>query len=214
MNPSPPIVADELPLSRTIAPTLTPMAEDAPVPGHDLAALTEAMRRGDEAAWRDFHGRYFARLQRYLLVVLRGDEYAAQEALQQTFLRAVRHVRRFDSEPIFWHWLAVLARSAAVDEQRKHARQRSLLERWFQSRPADDSTPLDADGRLGELLEKAIAALPPDERALVESKYLDGASVRELAVRLDTTEKAVDSRLVRLRRKLKTGVLACLNHEH
>lgn len=189
------------------------MAEDAPAPGHDIAALTEAMRRGDEAAWSDFHSRYYARLHRYLIVVMRGDEQAAQEALQQTFLRASRHVRRFESEKIFWNWLAVLARSAAVDEQRKHTRHRSLLERWFQSRPADESAPPDADAQLSALLEQAVAALPPAERALVEGKYLDGATVRELAGRLDTTEKAVDSSLVRIRRKLKAGVLACLNHE-
>ena len=178
-----------------------------------IAALTGALRRGDESAWREFHGRYFGRLQRYLLVVTRGDEDVSQEALQQTFLRAVRHMKRFDSEKALWNWLAVLARSAAVDEQRKRARRLGLLARLLDSREECPGDSRDATARLAELLVEALASLPDDERTIVSRKYLEGASVRDLAASFDTTVTAVDSRLVRIRRKLKTAVLARLKHD-
>ena len=60
-----------------------------------IAALTRRLATGDEAAFREFHGRYFDRLYRFLLVVTRGQEHAAQDALQETMLRVARYAREF-----------------------------------------------------------------------------------------------------------------------
>ncbi len=102
----------------------------------DVLALTIRLSRGDEAAFHEFHKLYFSRLLRYLFVVTGGQEEIAREALQLTFVRVARHVRKFDSETAFWNWLAVLARNCAVDELRKRNRQQNLLARFFQQRPA------------------------------------------------------------------------------
>ena len=179
-----------------------------------VAALTARLVGGDEVAWRTFHEAYFPRLLRYLLVVTGGREEAAREALQLTFVRAVRHVRRFDSEPALWSWLTVLARSAVVDEHRKHHRYLAFLDRflrWRQTAPPADNH--DADARLREFLAVSLAGLSDDDRDLVERKYLEGGSVRELAAALGETEKAVEARLGRIRRKLKDAILAQLKHE-
>jgi len=58
-----------------------------------------------------------------------------------------------------------------------------------------------------------VALLPPDERDLVEQKYFAQRAVREIANELQTTEKAVESKLSRVRKKLKDAVLADLNDE-
>ena len=70
-----------------------------------------------------------------------------------------------------------------------------------------------ADARLLAELENLVATLPPEERRLVERKYFGGESVRDLATTLQTSEKAVESRLSRVRRKLKESLLAKLKHE-
>jgi RNA polymerase sigma factor (sigma-70 family) len=70
-----------------------------------------------------------------------------------------------------------------------------------------------ADDELRALLAGQLTALPADERQLVERKYLLHQSVREIAEGQQTTEKAVESKLSRVRRKLKDAVLAKLNHE-
>ena len=179
-----------------------------------VPALTARMARGDEAAFREFFARYFDRLLRYLLVVTRGREEIAREALQLTMLRVARHVRRFESEPVFWSWLTVLARSAAIDEQRRGRRYAALLDRFFRTAPDPGPSGTDeADARLERSLAGNLTTLPDDERHLLERKYLEGASVRALADELETTEKAVESRLVRVRRKLKQSLLAQLNRE-
>jgi RNA polymerase sigma-70 factor (ECF subfamily) len=190
------------------------MSEDQPPSVSDIAALTARMARGEEEAFRVFHATYSPRLLRYLFALTRGQEEAARDALQLALVRVARHVRRFDSEAVFWSWLTVLARSAVVDEARKRRRQASLLHRFFQWRQVDDQpTDSEADTHLFALLELSISELAPEERTLIERKYFNGESVREIASSLHATEEAVESRLVRARRRLKELVAVRLKDE-
>jgi RNA polymerase sigma-70 factor (ECF subfamily) len=174
------------------------------------------MTAGDDMAYRSFHEAYLPRLTRYLLVVAVGDEDAMREALQETFRRVVKHIRVFTDETVFWSWLTVLARSALSDEGRKRRRYLASLDR-FSDHVASVETPPSmetrGDGRLDESLAQNLALLPADERGLIEWKYFDRLPVAEIAARLQTTEGAVESRLVRIRRKLKSAVLAGLKNE-
>jgi len=181
----------------------------------DVALLTRRMVEGDEAAYRTFYDAYVRRLSRYLLVVTAGSEDAARDALQATFVRVVRHVRVFPNETQFWNWLTVLARTALADQRRKQRRYFAFLDRFTQHTRAEAATGDDgaADARLLALLERGLHSLSPDDRELVERKYLGGQNVRDIADGLQTTEKAVESRLVRVRRKLKQALLDGLKHE-
>jgi RNA polymerase sigma-70 factor, ECF subfamily len=181
----------------------------------DIAALTRRMTKGDEWAYRTFYDAYFNRLSRYLLVVTAGDEDAAREALQATLVRVVRHIKPFPDEAVFWSWLTVLARSALSDQARKQRRYLAFLDRFTQHTRAQQSVSDDheADAQLLAFLERGLAVLPGEERDLVERKYFTRQSVREIAGELETSEKAVESRLVRIRRKLKEVVLDELRHE-
>jgi len=173
-----------------------------------VSELTARMSRGDEAAFHEFFRLYFNRLLRYLLVVANGQEETAREALQLTFVRVARHVRRFESEPAFWNWLTVLARSSITDEMRKRTRYQNLLARFFEQQPAAaDLKSRDADEHFLKLLQDEIASLPAGERSLLERKYFDGEAVKALADEQQITETAMESRLLRIRRKLKTAIL-------
>jgi RNA polymerase sigma-70 factor (ECF subfamily) len=181
----------------------------------DVAELTRRMAAGDEAAFRTFYDAYYDRLSRYLLVVTAGDEEAALEALQSALVRVVRHIKVFRSEAVFWSWLTVLARTALSDQNRKRRRYLAFLDRFSWQARIEPSEPEDtgADARLLNLLECNLAALPADEKRLVEWKYLEGRSVLEIAGELETSEKAIESRLVRVRRKLKEALLLGLKNE-
>ncbi len=173
------------------------------------------MARGDEAAYRAFYEAYFDRLFRYLLVVTAGDEDTARDALQSTLVRVVRYIKEFTNDAVFWSWLTVLARTALSDQTRKRRRYLAFLDRFtwhtraLQVGPAD----LAPDAGLLPLLESGLEALPLDERRLVETKYFAHRSVRELAEELNLSEKAIESRLTRIRRKLKAGMLEKLRRD-
>jgi len=197
------------------APVAAPRAEESPAAPLDIAALTRRMAMGDESAYRTFYDAYFHRLSRYLLVVTTGDEDAAREAMQATLVRVVRHIKPFPNEAVFWSWLTVLARSALSDQARKRRRYLAFLDRFAQHAGAQqsDSENGEADAQLLAFLERGLEDLPGEERDLVERKYFTRQSVREIAGELRTSEKAIESRLVRIRRKLKEAVLHELRHE-
>ena len=173
------------------------------------------MAQGEEAAYRAFYDAYFDRLFRYLLVVTAGDEDAAREALQSALVRVVRHIKLFPSDTVFWSWLTVLARSALSDQNRKKRRYLAFLDRfiWHTRAQQGASNDPEADAKLARLLESSLGVLPFDERRLVEAKYFDRRPVRDLAEELNLSEKAVESRLVRIRQKLKTAILDGLRRE-
>ena len=179
-----------------------------------ITALTSGLAKGEEQAFRQFHAAYFNRLLRYLFVITRGDEHAAREALQETMTRVVRYARRFNSEETFWSWLTVLARSAAVDGGRKRQRYWRLIRTyalwWI---PQSDGANKEADAYLEQLLPECMEGLDEMERALVEKKYLQGNSTRELALEYGLTERAVESRLLRARRELRQRLLKRLKDE-
>ena len=178
--------------------------------------MTRAMVAGDETAYRQFHETYCPRLHRYLLVVAAGDEESAREALQVACIRVVRHIKEFLDEQIFWNWLTVLARTAFADQRRKRSRYRAFLDRFTLHARVDAAGHAEdgrADAQLLATLERSVRELPPDERELVERKYFGREAVREIADDLQVSEKAVESRLGRVRQKLKNDLLTKLKHE-
>jgi RNA polymerase sigma-70 factor (ECF subfamily) len=171
-----------------------------------VASLTRRLAAAEDDAFRQFQALYFDRLYRFLLVVARGDETQAREALQETLVRVARHARSFEGEDEFWNWLKAVGRNAARDAWRKQRRYSSLLERFTRSRQPDSPAAIQ-DGALAVALEESVGELEPDDRLLIEGKYLEGQTVRELSVQAGLTEKAVESRLLRLRRQLREGIL-------
>jgi len=186
---------------------VNPSEDDAAV-----AALTRRMVAGEEAAWEEFHARYFDRLRRYLFVLCRGDEQAAGDALQVTFVRVARHVRRFDREEAWWGWLAVVARSCVIDAARGRSRYAALLERYAGFFRAPVPPPRETS--LADLLDECLDGLPADERALLAAKYADGESTAVLAARTGCSPKALESRLARLRQRVKEQLIQRIRHEN
>ena len=182
--------------------------------GEGIAVLTRGLALGDDDAFREFHGRYFDRLYRLLLVLCRGQEAEAREALQETLCRVARYARRFEHEDVFWCWLVALARSAVRDAGRKRHRYWKLLtayaRRWL---PVEDQPIPDCDRELEEALLACVNELEPADRALIEGKYFSGRSTVELARETGLTARAVESRLFRLRALLRKRMLIRLRQD-
>jgi RNA polymerase sigma factor (sigma-70 family) len=174
-----------------------------------IAALTRRLAAGDEEAFRQFQTLYFGRLYRFLLVVARGDETQAREALQETLVRVARHAKCFEDKEVFWGWLSAIGRNAARDAGRKHTRYLSLLER-FTLRSQAETPPHPPENAMSIALEESVSQLQVDERVLIEGKYLEGQTVRDLSIQTGLSEKAVESKLLRLRRQLRETILTKL----
>lgn len=177
----------------------------------EILALTQAIHRGDEAAFARFYDLYSLRLYKFLLVLVRGDENEAREVCQAVMIKLARRFEVFDEERRLWAWLCTLSRNAFIDHRRA-CQHRGLLVALEELPPT-----LEANGkplpRLSELLRDALLELSAEERELLQAAYVDERPLLELADASGQTYKAVESRLARLRHKLKHQLLKRLRHE-
>lgn len=181
----------------------------------DTPRLTALLRVGDEAAFRWLHGQWNERLFRYCLVLTRGDGTAASDIAQSTYLRLCRHVRELPNERALWNWMGRAARSAAKDLHRTRGRYWAALGRfgdWLRE-SVGGSTDIERaeqdDGALFAALETALSHLEREERFLVEARYFERLSLEEIATKIGVSVRAVEGRLARLRKKLRT----CISEE-
>ena len=164
----------------------------------DIVILIRGLVRCDEKAWRDFHARYFDRLR--AMATARGvRDGDAAEVVQRVYLRIIRHVKVFGCESSLLAWLACLTRCEVIDAARRSRRRSWLGERFQQWQEfARSGKPAD-----GEALESAMMSLEESERRLVSRHYVEGWSQEELAAEQKTSVKAIESKLARLRKRLR-----------
>ena len=136
------------------------------------------------------------RLYAVALKVLR-DPTRAEDAAQQTWLQVLRNWERINA--LDWDsaakYLVVAARNAALDMLKK--------ERWNTSMPEDWDPPAPEDGQ-GEYqrLVELIRSLPEAYRRVLELKFVEEETNREIARRLGLKESTVSTKVQRGRRLL------------
>ena len=169
--------------------------------GHDLA-LRAAALAGDERACRAWYDAAFAEVRAYVhwrCGGLAGLADLADDAVQETWLTAVRRVAAFDpARGPFAGWVCGIAANVVRDLLRRRRRSAPL--------PADCPAPVAAAGRdRSERIALALAELPPRYEQALRAKYLDGHSVRAMAETWGETPKAVESLLTRARQAFRTA---------
>jgi RNA polymerase sigma factor (sigma-70 family) len=194
-------------MSDRIIPVATQEAERARL-------LTERMARGDEEAFSEFHGLYSDRLFRYLLVLTRGQEDFARELCQVTMVKVVRSMREFADEEHLWNWIAQIARNSFIDALRKRKRLPEMLplsEAEIQSGAEREAGNHELE--LMEGLRQSISDLDAAERSLIQEFYFEEKTQHAIAEERQTSSKAVESKLARIRQKLRAILLNKLRYE-
>ena len=167
-------------------------------PTTDELLLARA-RRGDAAAFALLL-RADDESHRRLAYRLLGDRAAMDDVLQEAYLRAYRALPRFRGGAAFGTWLYRIVYNACLDELR---RGRSRREVALHEQPAGVSP----DGVEEQLdLERALAALPPELRAVVLLVDAEGLSYDEAAEVLGVASGTIGSRLSRARAALRDAL--------
>jgi RNA polymerase sigma-70 factor (ECF subfamily) len=164
-----------------------------------LAAFRRREASGVRALYREYGRLVYAVAHRVL-----GQHDLAEEAAQQTFVRAWQAADRFDVDRDPASWLATIAKRAAIDVYRREARRpASALSDVAPNDPALVSLPPDLD-TLDAVwhVRRAIDALPPEEATIVRLQHLDGMTHREISEELGIALGTVKSRSHRAHGKL------------
>jgi RNA polymerase sigma-70 factor (ECF subfamily) len=173
------------------------------------AALAVAIGRWHEdalaEAFRRHSGPTYALARRVL-----GDATAAEEVVQEVFLRLWNAPDRYDPERgTMRAYLLAQAHGRAVDRLRSETSRRRREER--DAAASVEAAP-DVEGAVigmavAEHLKGAVDALPPEERKAIELAYFGGHTYREVAVLLSQPEGTVKSRIRSGLKRLRAGLV-------
>ncbi|HEX6057859.1 MAG TPA: RNA polymerase sigma factor [Gemmatimonadaceae bacterium] len=177
---------------------------------------TQLVRRvldGDVDAFAPLVDRYHDRLARYAVRML-GDREDAEEALQDTFLRAYRALDRYRDEERFGGWLFRILVNQCRSVVARRQRRAELLAgaRW--DPPAVAAAPDaegegegEGEGELREELARALAELPAPAREAVLLRYAEELTYEEMASITGSGVSALKMRVQRACARLRSLLL-------
>jgi RNA polymerase sigma-70 factor, ECF subfamily len=134
-----------------------------------------------------------------------GDPYEAEDASQETFLKAYRAIRRYDNSRPFATWLLSIASHHCIDVIRRRRMQLVSIDSMPGETIPDQQVLPEAAVRLNEeqqQIQNLLGELSPTDRSAVILYYWYEHSYEEIAEALALTESAVKSRLHRARKVL------------
>ena len=173
--------------------------------------LARRMARGDTRALEELMRIYNRRLFRTARAILR-DDAAAEDALQEAYLRAYSSIGQFRGEAQLSTWLVRIVANEALARRRKEARRAEVLPIVPGAAQEDSMDQSDGPQRKAEraeirrLLEEKIDALPDGYRAVFVLRALEELSVEETAAALDIPAATVRSRFFRARSQLREAL--------
>ncbi len=172
-------------------------------------ALLERFKKGDASAFQEIVVAYQDSIYGLCFHML-GDYHSAQDAAQDTFLKAYQGLKAFRPEASVYTWLYRIAVNTCIDYKRKSSleslfRHRFDDERLIEQEPSDEPSPERASesGQLAFNLKKALDRLPRKLRAAIVLKEIEGLSYGEIADTLGISLGTVKSRISRARDELK-----------
>lgn len=179
-------------------------------------ALVERARNGDTEAFNELVIRYRERVYAMIYHLVRNEQ-DAWDVSQEAFVRAWKAMGRFQAKSSFYTWLYRIAHNAAIDWIRRSPPLADSLDD-----PDRNTDPTPAPGQnvaptpapspddqaerrdLRGEIDRALATLSEEHRAVVVLKEFDGLSYKEIAEVTDTSIGTVMSRLFYARKKLQT----------
>lgn len=169
----------------------------------DDARLVLAVQAGDTDAYAELFRRHYPAVRRACARRLR-DVAEADEVAQAAFVRALERIDRCGGERRFGAWVQVIAQRLCIDAMRASARTTPRADPLAGEREVGPNTPEDRalDADRASTLRAALATLPPRQRDIVIARDLHDRRPPEIAAAFGLSIGAVDSLLLRARRRL------------
>lgn len=178
---------------------------------HDDGALIEDFRLGNDVAFQMLLEKHTGSVYAFLYRMVQ-DRVAAEDLVQETFIKVWKHLARFDTAKPFRTWLFAIAKNAAYDWLKK---KKSLpfsafasdgKEEPFADEPDDGLLPDELFFReeSAHELDRVLAELPEKHRSLIVLIYQEGFSLHEAAEISGESYNTVKSRHQRAIRQLKS----------
>ncbi len=181
-----------------------------------------ALQAGDRREFARLVDVYSGPIYRLVLKMLNHPQ-DAEDALQDTFLKAYHHLPAFENRSSLSTWLYRIAVNEALMRIRKHEPLQVSIDEPTETE-ADTIEPMElADWRalpeeelltteMRQVLDQAIERLPLTLRTVFILRDIQHLTVRETAEALNLTENTVKTRLLRARLRLRELLSGYVSH--
>lgn len=194
-----------MPMASSVATGSTTEQQVTPEMQAQEKAWARAAQKGDSVAFMNIVDAYQRPVYNLCYRML-GDVTEAEDAAQETFLRAYTKLNTYNPGRKFSSWLLSIASHYCIDRLRKR---RYQMISWDDLPPWNvmpDTGPQPEEAALkresDDALHQLLDTLPSDYRAATILRYWYEMSYDEIADTLDTTVSAIKSRLFRARQML------------
>jgi RNA polymerase sigma factor (sigma-70 family) len=178
--------------------------------------LVHAIAADDHAAFERLMRRYNGRLFRIARAILK-DDAEAEDAVQDAYLDAYRHIGEFRGQSQVATWLTRIAINQALMRLRRHKRERVVVpfpgdregrrvEAEVVDRKAESPAAATLRAEIRNVVENRIDALPPSFRAVFIMRDVEEMTVLETAECLGIPPATVRTRLFRARALLREAL--------
>jgi RNA polymerase sigma-70 factor (ECF subfamily) len=172
----------------------------------DEKKLVKASQKGDREALEGLIRLYYPYVSKFLIKTT-GDAGLAEDLTQETFLKMIRGIDRFDpgAGAGFGTWVIAIAHNCFVDHLRKNRFETTELAEEILHDPQDMSDAVLTRLQVRELQE-ALAKLPEEQGLAIRLKYEEAMTLAEIGEHFGVPAKTVKSRIhegtVKLRKML------------
>ncbi len=160
-----------------------------------------ALAKANPKEYEKLYTKYSDKVFNYFWYRTGHDRMLSEDLMQETFLRAFQHLKRFKSRGYsYLTYLITVAHNVLVDHYRKP---KSIPFEAIEDTPYEITEDLERKYD-AEALWRAIQHLPESNRDKLLMKYQQNMSIKDIATATGTTENAVKLSLSRTRKKLKS----------
>jgi RNA polymerase sigma-70 factor (ECF subfamily) len=175
----------------------------------EAPAVLARARQGDNEAFRVLVEQY-SRTAFRLAFRMTGNEHDAEDVVQESLLKAYRHLGRFETRADFGTWLYRIVANCAVDMIRsRQSRQKHIWAEPLGASTVGHTSEEPGPERLAESAEvqrrvtAALDGLSPLERAAFALRHYEGRSIDEIGRTLGLGASAAKQAIFRAVRKLR-----------
>lgn len=168
-----------------------------------LKSLVQKAQKGDRDAFSEIYKLYFAKIFKYCKFNT-NDEFEAQDICQETFVKAWKNIKDFDSDRPDWSiqaFLFTIARNLIIDRSRR--KKELHIEEYLELETNEDFYEnVDRENNVS-LVRQALSKLEEMERQIIILRYFEEMDTKQIANILEIKDGALRVRLHRTMDKLK-----------
>jgi len=165
--------------------------------------LVASVRAGDKAAFTQLAERWQPKLLAHAYRLM-GDSEQARDVVQDGWVDIVRGVTKLKEPRLFPAWAYRIISRRAADKIKKLQRQRKISEAYkAEPRSLSHSSGAIEARADASPLRRALADLPPKQRAAIALFYLEEFSVTEISIALSVPAGTVKTRLMTARANMR-----------